>query len=485
MVFIANGNGTATIAGTPPANASGTFPVTITASNGVGSPATQTLVITLSIAPAVTSSAAWAVTAGRYSAFTVTTSGSPTPSVSEYGNLPPGMVFISNGNGTATIAGTPPASASGTFPVTITASNGVGSPATQTLVMTLSIAPAITSSAAWAVTAGRYSAFTVTTSGTPTPGLGESGNLPPGMYFVANGNGTATIAGTPLPNASGTYVVTITAHNGFGNPAVQVLSIGVSPIPHVVSPTGSGYWYTSSDGRVLSNGPARPMPPKSAQYPKGIVQMVATASGDGYYLVSSSGGVYNYGEARWYGSVAGRHLSTPVVALGVTPSGNGYYLVTKAGNVFDFGDARWYGSVFGRPGLAPLADFAVTPSGHGYWLMTTKGNVFNFGDARWYGSPASQHIPVASDFAPSHDGLGYWVITTTGAVLSYGDAAFYGSLAGKSVPAVTEFTPTRDGRGYWLVTSKGNVFNFGNARFFESPAPAAPSADLTGFAVDF
>jgi hypothetical protein len=45
-VFTYNNNGTATINGTPTA-APGTYPVTITASNGVGTPATQTLTITI------------------------------------------------------------------------------------------------------------------------------------------------------------------------------------------------------------------------------------------------------------------------------------------------------------------------------------------------------------------------------------------------------------------------------------------------------
>ena len=188
--------------------------------------------------PAITSASTMAVITGRYSTFAVTTSGSPTPSLSVSGSLPPGMVFVANGNGTATIAGTPPAGAAGTFPVTITASNGVASPAVQTLVITLSSAPAITSASALAVSPGRYNAFMVTTSGSPTPTLSESGSLPPGMVFVANGNGTATIGGTPPANAIGTYVVMVTAGNGVGSPAVQTLVITLSVAPAITSPTG-------------------------------------------------------------------------------------------------------------------------------------------------------------------------------------------------------------------------------------------------------
>ena len=53
------------------------------------------------------------------------------------------MSFADNGNGTATLSGTP--TVSGAFPFTITANNGVGSPATQSFTLTVDAAPAITS----------------------------------------------------------------------------------------------------------------------------------------------------------------------------------------------------------------------------------------------------------------------------------------------------------------------------------------------------
>ena len=41
------------------------------------------------------------------------------------------MTFTDNGDGTATLAGTPAAGTGGTYPITITATNGVGTDATQ------------------------------------------------------------------------------------------------------------------------------------------------------------------------------------------------------------------------------------------------------------------------------------------------------------------------------------------------------------------
>nr|MDA8358020.1 putative Ig domain-containing protein [Actinomycetota bacterium] len=86
-------------------------------------------------------------------------------------------------------------------------------------------APTITSPSAFDVVAGSPNSFTVTTTGTPAPTLTESGALPPGMTFVYNGNGTATVSGTPPAGTTGTYPVTVTASNGVGTPAVQQLSL--------------------------------------------------------------------------------------------------------------------------------------------------------------------------------------------------------------------------------------------------------------------
>ena len=67
--------------------------------------------------------------------FTVTTTGFPTPTVSESGALPGGVTFTNNGNGTATLSGTP--TAAGTYPLTLTAANGVLPNATQSFTLTV------------------------------------------------------------------------------------------------------------------------------------------------------------------------------------------------------------------------------------------------------------------------------------------------------------------------------------------------------------
>ena len=75
-------------------------------------------------------------------------------------------------------------------------------------------AAAITSGNATTFTVGQSGSFTVQASGIPTPSLSESGALPSGVTWIDNGNGTATLAGTPAANSSGVYPLVITATTG-------------------------------------------------------------------------------------------------------------------------------------------------------------------------------------------------------------------------------------------------------------------------------
>ncbi len=71
---------------------------------------------------------------GAHASFTIKAAGSPTPTLTEKGKLPKGLSFHAAKNGTATVSGTPAAADAGhTTKVTITAANGVGKKATQTL----------------------------------------------------------------------------------------------------------------------------------------------------------------------------------------------------------------------------------------------------------------------------------------------------------------------------------------------------------------
>ena len=68
-----------------------------------------------------------------------------------------------------------------------------------------------------------------TGSGFPVPALTEAGGLPNGVTLIDNGNGTATLSGTPAAGSAGTYQIVITSSNGVSPEATQDFSVTVAP----------------------------------------------------------------------------------------------------------------------------------------------------------------------------------------------------------------------------------------------------------------
>ena len=154
--------------------------------------------LTVNQAPAITSANSTAFTAGTQGSFSVTSTGFPNSTLSESGTLPSGVTFTNNSNGTATLAGTPAAGTTGTYPLTITANNGVLPNATQSFTLTVGSGPGDQQRQQHDLQAlARQGSFSVTTTGFPNSTLSESGTLPNGVTFTSNANGTATLAGTP------------------------------------------------------------------------------------------------------------------------------------------------------------------------------------------------------------------------------------------------------------------------------------------------
>jgi hypothetical protein len=207
--------GTGTLSGTPAPGTGGTYALTFTATNVRGSSPTQNFTLTVRQAPAITSANTATFTRNVNGSFNITTTGFPTPALSLTGTLPTGLTFTDNGNGTATINGTP--TVGGSFPgFTVTASNGVGANANQALTIVVNDVPVITSANSTGFAAGVAANFTVTTTGFPTPSLSETGALPAGITFTNNGNGTATLGGTAIEGSGGVYTITINATNVVG-----------------------------------------------------------------------------------------------------------------------------------------------------------------------------------------------------------------------------------------------------------------------------
>ncbi len=145
-----------------------------------------------SVAPTITSASSATFLVGTEGSFDVTTTGSPTPSLSETPALPANVTFVDNGNGTATISGVP--QSSGSFPITITATNGVNPDATQSFTLNVS-------------TEGTVDPLEVTLLGSGTGTVTDN----TGSIDCSEVNGEQTDASHCLVDYSDMSMVTLTA----------------------------------------------------------------------------------------------------------------------------------------------------------------------------------------------------------------------------------------------------------------------------------
>jgi hypothetical protein len=134
------------------------------------------------------------------------------------------MVFVDNGNGTATISGTPTVGSSGTHTILLSATNQDGV-ATKSVTITVNEAPSFTSAANASATIGQPLSFQVIASGYPAPKFSLTGKLPKGITFKAS---TGTLSGTPKAGTNGTYPLVMKAKN-YLSTSTQNFSLVVAP----------------------------------------------------------------------------------------------------------------------------------------------------------------------------------------------------------------------------------------------------------------
>jgi hypothetical protein len=202
---------------------------------------------------AITSSNGTSFAVGQPGTFTVTTSGSPIPTLQEIETLPNGVNFTDRGNGTGVLAGKPQSATVGTYLILFSASNGSNNEVTQNFFLTIDEAPTITGIHRAVFSPGSPGSFTVTSIGSPLPTLSESGALPAGVTFTNRGKGVATLAGTPVAGTEGLYRVIVTAANGVPPAATQSFIVTVGLVLNTASlPNGTkGKVYSTT---ISANG---------------------------------------------------------------------------------------------------------------------------------------------------------------------------------------------------------------------------------------
>jgi|GEM_PF-3055088 len=259
ITFHDNGNGSALLQGVPTLPEVGAYPLSVTASNGISPDAMETFMLNIALAPSISSSNNVTFTVGNAGTFTVTTAHfDSTPALSDMQPLPAGLTFTDNGDGTATIAGTPLIGSGKVYAENLIAMLTAGGFASQTLTINVLESPFFTTPNTAVVPIGIPTSFTVATQGNPRAAIGVTGTLPAGLMFQDNGNGTGTFSGMTAMNTVGNYSLTLTASNGITPDAsfpftltVAAPSIGMAAPGGMVMGIGTG---GADTGSVMMSG---------------------------------------------------------------------------------------------------------------------------------------------------------------------------------------------------------------------------------------
>jgi hypothetical protein len=321
-----NGSGTATISGTPLALTGGQYEVTIEANNGMTPPTYQTDVITVDQAPAITSPNSVTFTVGETGTFIVTTTGFPLAALTEIGSID-GLSFHDNGNGTATLSGTPATGTGGTYSITIDAKNTddeTGTPTTVTTtqaftliidekpgflnppyILTLpNVVDPTESDQSNKVgenfiqlPVGIFDSIEIDTGGYSPDGETLSlvgGSLPQGMTFVDNGDGTATLSGTPNKHDSNTSITVQADYIGVGIIDETIaIRVDAGTAPKITSASSKTLYIGSQDIDGTLPGTAGFFTITTTGFPKANISLIGTVpegSGGGDIETTADGG---------------------------------------------------------------------------------------------------------------------------------------------------------------------------------------------------
>jgi hypothetical protein len=270
-----------------------------TAQNGdVVLTATQEIAVTgtgtgtLNVAPAFTSVASTTFAVGTLGAFTVTASGTPSPTFSTTSALPSGVTFSSAG----VLSGTPAVGTGGVYTLTLKATNTV-STVSQTFTLTVNESPAITTTSATFVV-GTAGSITLAATGYPAPAFTvTTGTLPNGVSLSTSG----VLSGTPAAGTGDTYPITITAGNGIGSNANQNFTLTVDQAPAITSNVSSATFTVGTAGSITLTASGFPAPTFSVTAgslpngvtlsSSGVLSGTPTVSGSFPITITASNGI--------------------------------------------------------------------------------------------------------------------------------------------------------------------------------------------------
>ncbi|MEY4547111.1 MAG: hypothetical protein RL685_3306, partial [Pseudomonadota bacterium] len=327
---------TGELSGTPAGGSGGSYALTLSANNGVGSAASQSFTLTVTQAPEISGGATASFIVGSANTYTPTATGFPAPSFSLSGSLPSGLSFSTS---TGVISGTAQSGTGGSYPVTITAGNGVPSDATLSVTISVTEASVITSANATTFTVGSAGSFPVTATGTPAPTFGVSGTLPSGVTLNTS---SGVLSGTPAGGSGGTYALTFSADNGVGSAGSQSFTLTVNQAPDIsgaanvafVVGTANTYTPTATGFPAPSFSLSGSLPGGlSFSTSTGVISGTAQSGSGGSYpvTITASNGVGSNDSVSVTIDVTEASVITSANATTFTVGGAGSFSVTATG----------------------------------------------------------------------------------------------------------------------------------------------------------
>ena len=216
----------------------GAWTVAVQAENEYGT-ATTTLALTVEERPAFDDDAAsLTVREGQSVSWTPGLVGTPAPTVSVVeGVLPAGIELAPDGTLSGTVSTGAADAGSGSYAVTLQATNRHGTaalPVTLTVLSSPSFADGLPAAT---IPADEAAAVTIRTAGWDRPALAATGPLPPGLTLAQVDDTTWTLAGTVVRADRGGYDVPLALTNAFGAPVTGTLHLDVVAAHRWTGPT--------------------------------------------------------------------------------------------------------------------------------------------------------------------------------------------------------------------------------------------------------
>ncbi|MBK8946416.1 MAG: putative Ig domain-containing protein [Ignavibacteriae bacterium] len=290
-------------------SSSGSYNVTVKASNGVSPDASQSFTIVVALpntAPVITTAAVTNGVVGQLYSYDVDATGNPAPTYS-LTTSPSGMTINST---SGLIQWTP--SSSGSYNVTVKASNGVSPDASQSFTIVVALpntAPVITTAAVTNGVVGQLYSYNVDATGNPAPTYSLT-TSPSGMTI----NSTSGIIQW-TPSSSGSYNVTVKATNGVSPDASQSFTIVVA-LPNTAPVITTAAVTNGVVGQLYSydvDATGNPAPTYSL-----------TTSPSGMTINSTSGII------QWTPSSSGSYNVTVKATNGVSPDASQSFTIVVA-----------------------------------------------------------------------------------------------------------------------------------------------------------